>query len=192
MTNKIFAFFAVLALAFAAQAETTTWANSFSTDGSVVKRPGSETETFHDQRVYVIYGALSVGDLWAYKTASMEGADASGLVNYFTEFYISPQGEGPLPDPVWGGVAGSHDFEIGVTPTYSLLMFDTEYDANARKYFLSGGIVPTDAYAEIDVTGFLAQASVADNWRALPVPEPTSGLLLLIGFAGLALKRRKV
>ena len=31
----------------------------------------------------------------------------------------------------------------------------------------------------------------ASNWAATPTPEPTSGLLLLIGVAGLALKRKR-
>ena len=31
----------------------------------------------------------------------------------------------------------------------------------------------------------------AANWQTVSVPEPTSGLLMLLGIAGLALKRRR-
>ena len=39
----------------------------------------------------------------------------------------------------------------------------------------------------------LADMQTASNWTSLgsPVPEPTSGLLLLLGMAGLALKRKR-
>ena len=32
---------------------------------------------------------------------------------------------------------------------------------------------------------------VATSWQAAAVPEPTSGLLMLLGMAGLALRRRR-
>ena len=35
----------------------------------------------------------------------------------------------------------------------------------------------------------MASATAASNWAA--VPEPTSGLLVLLGMAGLALRRRR-
>lgn len=40
-----------------------------------------------------------------------------------------------------------------------------------------------------DGTG--TSSAVGSNWYAQPVPEPTSGLILLLGVAGLALKRRR-
>lgn len=39
------------------------------------------------------------------------------------------------------------------------------------------------------VLGFGSQASA--TWTAAAVPEPTSGLLMLLGVAGLALRRRR-
>ncbi len=42
------------------------------------------------------------------------------------------------------------------------------------------------------VQGFATSSSI-DNWNVqpAPIPEPTSGLLMLLGMAGLALKRKR-
>ena len=48
------------------------------------------------------------------------------------------------------------------------------------------GTTPTPYLAAIDNVAY-----GAGDWTAVPTPEPTSGLLLLLGVAGLALRRRR-
>lgn len=192
MMRKAFSFLAVVALAFAAQAETTTWQNSFYTDGTPVNRPAPhEGETFANQRVFVVYGSLTIDDLWSYKDASATGAHVdAGLSSYIAEWQFDENGVGPVDDG-WGGGVSFKSVDSENAPAYRLLMFDTVYKENARRYFLSEEFSPTYLDEGIDVSDYIAAAGDAGKWQPLAVPEPTSGLLFLFGLAGLALKRRR-
>jgi hypothetical protein len=68
-------------------------------------------------------------------------------------------------------------------------MFDAANVADASNF----------AYTEVATksvpdSGNLAWATTfasSSGWQAVAVPEPTSGLLMLVGLAGLALRRRR-
>ena len=47
------------------------------------------------------------------------------------------------------------------------------------------------ATATIQFANMASQTQNASNWSGSAVPEPTSGLLMLLGMAGLALRRRR-
>ena len=76
--------------------------------------------------------------------------------------------------------------------------FRWELMAEATAYFTSGTVSYNDllaasALASSPLVNYTAYnvAGAGLTWTAVPVPEPTSGLLLLVGGALLALRRRR-
>ena len=82
--------------------------------------------------------------------------------------------------------AGSQDFYV--------IVFNAANVDDATSFYVSTkASAVVDASLDTPIT-FSSQATNSKNvanWTAMSVPEPTSGLLLLLGMAGLALKRKR-
>ena len=92
------------------------------------------------------------------------------------------------------GATGLEGFSSGSLTAFAVVVDSTDL-ASAQNYFLaSGGAEKTATFTSATGAknfGWGSQATItqaAGGWTA--VPEPTSGLLLLLGMAGLALKRK--
>ena len=76
-----------------------------------------------------------------------------------------------------------------------LVIFDTTTVTDASKFYVTKTVALETLEGDNNVKlSFGSQATAsksADNWSAAAAPEPTSGLLLLLGMAGLALKRKR-
>ena len=96
--------------------------------------------------------------------------------------------------------ATSASLTAGTSYDFAYLVIDTR-DASDVKYFASlaesvAAYDPTDeTYSEVQSVTFMAShystSGVSGGWQSAAVPEPTSGLLLLLGMAGLALRRKR-
>ena len=78
---------------------------------------------------------------------------------------------------------------------YALLLFVDEKNANlpdGKDAFVKATLATANVEGSAQVTmGNQIASALTSDWVAVPVPEPTSGLLLLLGVAGMALRRRR-
>ena len=106
--------------------------------------------------------------------------------------------------PIGNATAGAAVVATGISTSFAagdslsgfVVIFDSSDYTPASNYMIaqnsSGDEVLTATWTGSSGAKSLAFGSQASNtWNALPVPEPTSGLLMLVGLAGLALRRRR-
>ena len=76
---------------------------------------------------------------------------------------------------------------------YGLVLYVDTTNANlpeGKDAFVKATLASAEVAGTVNATvGNMASTSVSSTWTA--VPEPTSGLLMLVGLAGLALRRRR-
>ncbi len=140
---------------------------------------------------YFLTTDVATVDSWAsLKSASEFQTALNGVYNY------TPSTAGTY---TIGSAAAVPNATLGLTVrqayTAYLLVFDTATITDESKYYITN----TKDFTALSGTstaslafGNQANASqAAGGWATVAVPEPTSGLLMLLGMAGLALRRRR-
>ena len=80
--------------------------------------------------------------------------------------------------------------ETPYTAGFVAIVFDASAFADAENYAIAETTL-TFTSATGSKTALFSNFSANNEWQAIAVPEPTSGLLMLVGLAGLALRRRR-
>ncbi len=138
-------------------------------------------------------GAMSALQIYAFDTSKLTVANATAA---FSTGDFSALEKGFVATDYDSGEAVGEisGYENGAAVSAYLVIFDNATVASSEHFYISEiddsssiGIQGQSANPAFD----LSSSATASNWIATAAPEPTSGLLLLLGMAGLALKRKR-
>jgi hypothetical protein len=187
--KKLMTAVAIVCAAAFANAATVAW-NS----GAIVDHSGTALSAAGQVTAY-----LFTIDATTYNSyVAMSGADVStGLwADYGEKLGTATATQANTYSKKAGGVANISAIDaVADTPVYIALLYvdtresDTYFMGNVATMNWSGVGDPKVGSLSLTVGGDLITGTGATSWQT--VPEPTSGLLMLLGMAGLALRRRR-
>ena len=204
--KKLMIALAAAAVAAGVQAASIDWSNG---GGSFKLADG--TTTPNGATVYLLDMGKDSTAWTAFKTAVAAGevtADNIATKDDYKAFYVTSgltktTAASATTKSSWQskyGQAGGTGTAKNDYSNYALLVWDSESKGDGNTYYMITRGAEGTAYvsnpeegspAVFGVDDFSAANSQSKGWQMVATPEPTSGLLLLLGVAGLALKRKR-
>ena len=188
---------AIVCAAAFAQAATVNWQSGtiyVATDaaGTTGTATGDRANTSTRLVTMYVYELLGNGTMTAAEEyAAAQKMDTATLYDtYFGKTATGSKGTGGTGTAAYaqtvGDASGMH---------YGLVLFVDEVNAKlpeGKDAFVKAALatVNIEGSGSTNLSNLIG-STVDSSWTAVPVPEPTSGLLLLLGVAGMALRRRR-
>ena len=181
-----------VAMAAVAQAATVSWQS-----GALYTAAGKDggwSSTLVNNAGALVTMNVYLVDAATYATVS--AMDQAGMYEWASDKTATYTGQNLNGENKIGAVtikdtnaAGSTTFYSIITATYTDATYGEMYMATAAE--LTTPASGVKAVSNIFGGAATATSGGVRDWQAAAVPEPTSGLLMLIGLAGLALRRRR-
>ena len=164
---------AIIVAATVSQAAAVAWSLSAVTDSPDAAKAAGWVAYFMDGSTYSEFSALSADKIGAYAAA-----------NYLdTGVTTVARGVASVPAKNYGSYSGGDEVSAYI------VIFNSA-DATAATYYAVTAL-DTKTVPSSGNLSFSKAFSTTSGWQTTAVPEPTSGLLMLLGMAGLALRRRR-
>ena len=184
--KKLMFMLAAVAMAACTQAASVYWTCTY-----VAK--GAETYVDNGLAFFVNEATLSQSDFLA-----LTGKGATAISDALSGSYSYTGGSDgkysvAKADAVANATLGLADGKTGYNAY--LVIFDTATITDSSNFYVTE-VNSFDTYEGTSTTSIKwgdqeDRSSAAGAWHAASVPEPTSGLLMLVGLAGLALRRKR-
>lgn len=185
---------AIAAGALASQAASFDWATSakaYSIDSATVTAGLAAGQTYgvgSNNAASMSNQISSFGAVWTYVMTLTSGSNSDTIEGSLVAADFSSRmiNEAGLSSTIWDSATG----ESPVTVNYSIVITGNLTDGLSQNWTItSDAIVGSATWAGTGDISFMTAGPT--QWSTAAVPEPTSGLLMLLGMAGLALRRRR-
>ena len=190
--KKLIVAAAAIVFAVASQAAVVDWGYKITGDTTVTSAEAAQGSDYAKNYMVYLFAADAVADFSKLTKEDLSKAKDSAAIQY--QSYSTRGGANYATANANNVVGNPRSFDVGNADSYAgvLVVVDTKNDTyNASEWTLTSR--SETAGASTAGTKSMSRANFANQsfGQFSAVPEPTSGLLLLLGMAGLALKRKR-